>query len=440
MPAIKLCIIGGGSHYTHHMLRTFSEYVHNGDLAGSVISLYDIDREHAQLMADFANSVAKAKKADFRVEAQGQLEKALEGANFVFSSIRVGGYEQLRWDESVPTKYGLIGQETSGISGVFMICRQAPVISRHIKAIEKVCPDCFVINYSNPSGMVTRLTHLLSNIKCAGLCDGVYGVKWLICVLLGLPFDQAKNIEADVAGVNHCTWTLRLRYRGEDLYPRIGELFEKLDWNTVLPCAQKLYRQAWQVYRYYGLLPGSLCYTRYHFYVRDYVNELTRRNRWHADDLSNDAQKIIVYVKSQVGKADADFMPWDTTGAAHGDQAMGTLRKLACNTREIEIVNVKNNGIVANMANDAVVEVPAMIAKNEVLPLAMGPLPESVAGHVIATDMHYRLAVKAAVSGNRNLVMQAAKAFPSNIDFDLVEKCVNELFDKHKDWLPQFKT
>ena len=439
MPAIGLCILGGGSHYTHHMLHTFAAHVAAGDLAGSTICLYDINQETARLMADFGNSVAKAKELDFDVRAEPSLEKALEGSDFVFSSIRVGGYDQLEWDESVPTKYGLLGQETTGVSGVFMICRQARAIQEHARAIERICPQAIVINYSNPSGMVTDLTRRVADLNCVGLCDGVYGVKWLMCTLMGLPMEQAKDIDAYVAGVNHCTWTLALRYRGEDLYPRVRELLEKFPLDSFEGGARDYYEQTLRIYRYYGLLPGSTYYTRYHFYAKDYLTMMMKPEGFRASRyLRAEAEKTYACVRSQIGRKDADFT--DAGGeAAHGDQAMGALHKMACNTHEMETVNVRNNGAISNLPDEVIVEIPGIMTRQGVLPLSMGPLPDTVVSHVHATAVHYKLSVDAAISGDRNLVMQAAMAFPSNVDLDVMEKCVEELFEKHKGWLPQFE-
>lgn len=444
MPAIKLCIIGGGSQYTHHMLYTFAQHVATGDLAGSTISLYDINQEASRLMANFGNSVARAKKLDFRLEAEASLEKALEGSDFVFSSIRVGGYEQLEWDESVPRKYGLFGQETTGVSGTFMICRQTPAIIEHIKTIIKVCPDTILINYSNPSGMVTELTQRLSNINCLGLCDGVYAVRWLLCHLMGVPLKNAKDITAYVAGVNHCTWSLGLRYQGEDLYPRVGKLFEKYERESRGDKEKELiWKESiepyYRIYRYYGLLPGSAAYTRYHFWVRSTLNAFARpENYLLSRDLKAQAKEIYLYIRSKIDKEDADFMPSLADNIAHGDQAMGVLWKMACDTGQLEIVNVRNNGIISNLPDEAVVEVPAIMNRQGAMPLAMGPLPKSVVADVRATATHYSLSVDAAMSGDKKLIMQAAMAFPSNVDIDLMEECINELFEKHKDWLPQF--
>ncbi|MFA5863916.1 MAG: hypothetical protein WC975_04430 [Phycisphaerae bacterium] len=439
MPAIKLCIIGGGSHYTHHMLKTLADYVATGDLAGSTICLYDINQETARLMSDFGNSVARSKKLDFRMEAECFLEKALEGCDFVFSSIRVGGLDQLALDEELPLKYGLLGQETTGVSGVFMLCRQAPAIIEYAKAIEKICPHAIVINYSNPSGMVTELTQRVTKLNCLGLCDGVYTVKWLMCILMGLPRSEARNIEAYVAGVNHCTWTLGLRYQGQDLYPQVGELFEKMHWKDEKFNWHQQLDQCYHIYRHYGLLPGSTSYINYHLYVKRFMAECEKPEHYRASiDLREETRRIYSYVRDQVGKADANFV--DAGGeSAHGDQAMGALYKMACDTGDLEIVNVRNNGGISNLPDDTVVEVPALMNRQGAFSLSMGPLPRSVVGHVYATAVHYSLAVDAALSGDKKKVMQAAMAFPSNVDIDLMERCVEELFEQNKKWLPQFK-
>ncbi len=112
---------------------------------------------------------------------------------------------------------------------------------------------------------------------------------------------------------------------------------------------------------------------------------------------------------------------------------------MACDTKKMDIVNVKNNGIICNLPDNAVVEVPAILTRQGAMPLNTGPLPDSVAGVVQMVDIHCRLAVTAAQSGGRNMMMQAAMAHPSNRDFDAMEKCLEEMLEKNKAWLPQFK-
>lgn len=440
MPAIKLCIFGGGSSYIQEMLGTFARHVASGDLTGSIISLFDIDDENARLMADFGNSVAKAKKLDFKLKVAKTLEEGLEGADFVLSTIRAGGFKQLKNDQQIPLKYGILGQETTGIGGVFMIARQAQAVEQLARTMERVCPRAILINYTNPTGMVTELTLRVSKLNVVGLCDGVIGVKGLVGeVLSGLSYKEAMDIEAYVYGVNHCTWALALYYQGQDLYPLVPKLLEKVDLD-VLAKKNYCYADACRLYKYYHLFPGSLYYTRYYYNLNKVIKEFSAPGFTHlSSDLIHQAKVVRSHLRRQIGKEDADFLPLESGYAAHGDQAIGTIHAMACDTREMNIVNVKNRGIICNLSEEAVVEVPAILTRQGALPISMGPLPDSVAGVVQAVDLHCRLAVSAAMTGDKNLVMQAAMAHPANRDFDLMEKCLAEMFEKNKDWLPRFR-
>ena len=442
MPAIRLCILGGASSYTHHMLRTFSCHVASGDLAGSSVIIYDIDKEAAKLMAAFADSVAKARNLDFSIKTVEQMEEAMEGADFVFSSVRVGGHEQLQIDEEIPIKYGILGQETTGVSGTFMICRQAPVHTQFIETMQKVCSGACLINYSNPTGMICGLMQRISNTKCVGLCDGVYDLKYLMCYLMDLPFQEASSFDAYVAGVNHCTWTLGLLYKGQDIYPEVGELLRKYNIERLKdknPWWHMVISQMKQVYLCYNLLPGSVAYCWYQLYTNTAIDMFSRGTTTRVwKHVSQQKRDVYKFIHEQVGKPDADFMPWDPDAAAHGDIAVGAVHKMACDTGEIEIANVMNNGAVSNLPDDAIVEVPCVLRRNGVFPLRIGPLPTSVIGKVYATNIHYKLSVDAALEGSREKLVQAAMSYPSNVQLDKMEKCIDELFEMQKDWLPQF--
>jgi len=440
MPAIRLCIFGGGSSYTHHMLSVFARHVASGDLAGSSLCLYDIDPEAARLMSEFGNSVARAKGLDFTVAPEPVLERALEGAEFVLSSFRAGGLDQRYLDETIPLKYGLLGQETTGVGGVFMICRNAPAVTQLAQAMERVCPQATLINYTNPTGMVTDLSTRVSRVRTFGLCDGVLGVKELVGFLMGLPWEDTLQIEAQVAGVNHCTWTLALRYRGEDLYGRMDELVGK---GEKLKSVRDHYAfgDACRLYRYYGLFPGSTYYTPYYYNLRKTIDTLrTPGYEFRSQNLKKQAMEIYDHCRRQLGRKDADFLPYCAEHAAHGDQAIGTIHAIACDTQKTDVVNVRNNGVIRNLPDEAVVEVPAVLDRHGAAPLSLAPLPDSVAGVVQMVDLHCRLAVTAAQTGDRRLVLQAAMAHPCNRDLDAVEPCLEEMFEKNKDWLPQFRT
>ena len=445
MPGIRLCIVGGGSAYMTSMFSRLAHFALEGGLAGSEVVLYDVDANNARLMGDWGRAAAKHQGIPLTFEESTDLDEALRGADFVLSTFRTGGLQHRYLDETVPLKYGELGQETTGVGGIFMALRCIPHVVKIAQAIQKNCPNAWLINYTNPTELVCDASIRAGHAKTIGLCDGVYGVKWLAAKLLGLPIARGKDVEAYVAGLNHCTWTLQLYFQGRDLYKEMDALTANVDMSgegevigdgplNGIEC------DAIRLYRYYGLLPGSIYYSRYYYTLKQVLKifsdpKFEHRSQWLMQRAATKRQRI----REQLTSGQASFGAFDEEDAAHGDQAIGAVHAIANDTRELETANVVNNGAVPNLPNDAIVEVTCMMGAHGAIPAAAGPLPRSVQGIIRSVYDHAVLTVDAAMTGDRKLVMQAAMAHPCHRDFHVMEKLIDEMFRVHKEYLPQFK-
>jgi 6-phospho-beta-glucosidase len=444
MPAIRLCIVGGGSAYMTSMFSSLGHFAAQGGLAGSEIVLYDTDAGNARLMGDWGRAVAKHHGIPLTFEETSNLDEALRGADFVLSTFRTGGLAHRFLDETTPLKYGELGQETTGVGGIFMALRCVPEVVRLSQAIQKNCPNAWLINYTNPTSFVCDASIRAGHSKTIGLCDGVYGIKWLGAKLLGLPIARARDVEAYVAGLNHCTWTTQLYFEGRDLYREMDALTADLDLSGTgeAICDGPLNAvecDAVRLYRYYGLLPGSIYYTRYYYTLKQVLKKFSdpkfqHRSQWLAQRAAAKRENI----RQQLTSGQASFAAFDEEDASHGDQAIGAIHAIANDTREVETANVVNNGAVPNLPNDAIVEVTCTLGRYGAMPAAAGPLPRSVQGIIRMVHDHAVLTVDAAMSGDRKLVLQAAMAHPCHRDFHVMEEVVEEMFRVHKQWLPQF--
>jgi alpha-galactosidase/6-phospho-beta-glucosidase family protein len=272
-------------------------------------------------------------------------------------------------------------------------------------------------------------------------------VKWLACKLLKIPTSRAHEVEAYCAGVNHHTWTTRLYHQGRDLYQCMDELidstdlsgkagYEPIDGNPALNVVEA---DACRLYKYYGILPGTVYYARYYYNLRKLQDihlapGFEHRSTW----LEKLGAEKRAGIRKQLADGTARISAHDEEDAAHGDQAIGAINAIANDTRELEAANVVNNGAVPNLPDDAIVEVGCNMTGNGPLPVAAGPLPFGVRGMVRCAYEFAKLTVDAAISGDRKLVLQAAMAHPAHRDLDVTEKMIAELFEAHKQWLPRF--
>ncbi len=445
MPAIRLCIVGGGSAYMTSMFSSLGLFAARGGLAGSQIVLYDIDASNARLMGDWGRAVAKRHGIRLTFTDTTDLDEALRGADFVLSTFRPGGLPHRFLDETTPLKYGELGQETTGIGGIFMALRCVPEVVKLSQAIERNCPNAWLINYTNPTGFVCDASIRAGHARTIGLCDGVYGIKWMAAKLLGLPINRGREVEAYVAGLNHCTWTRQLYFQGRDLYQEMDALIaqQDLSGSGEAICDGPLNGvecDAVRLYKYYGILPGSIYYTRYYYTLKQVLKKFSdpkfqHRSQW----LTERAAAKRDNIRRQLQTGEASFAAFDEEDASHGDQAIGAIHAIANDTRELETANVVNSGAVPNLPNDAIVEVTCTMGAHGAMPAAAGPLPRAVQGIIRMVHDHAVLTVDAAMSGDRKLVMQAAMAHPCHRDFHVMEEVINEMFRVHKDWLPQFQ-
>ncbi|HUW82660.1 MAG TPA: hypothetical protein VMZ31_07660 [Phycisphaerae bacterium] len=447
MPAVRICIIGGGSAYMTSMFASLARYAQQGTLAGSDVVLTDVNEPAVQLMCEWGRAGAKNEDIPLNFSYTMDLDEALAGADFVLSCIRPGGLEGRYLDETIPEKYRELGIETVGVGGVFMALRCIPVVVQIAEAIRRRCPKAWLINYTNPTNMVVDATLRAGHDRTLGLCDGVWGVKWLAAKLLKLPTIRAGEIEAYTAGVNHHTWCLKLYHEGRDLYEIMDELIDAVDLSRSSgyenidgdPVVNTVEADACRLYRYYGILPGSVYYARYYYNLRKLMDhhlqvDFEHRSTW----LQKLGAEKREQIRRQLTSGTASIAPHDEEDAAHGDQAIGALNAMANNTGMLETANVVNNGAVPNLPDDAVVEVGCLLGSSGAMPVAAGPLPFSVEGMVRDAYAFGKLTVDAAISGDRKLVLQAAMAHPAHRDLDVIEMVIDELFEAHRAHLPQF--
>jgi 6-phospho-beta-glucosidase len=446
MPAIRICIIGGGSAYMTSMFASIARHARQGDFAGSEVVLYDINEKAVKGMCEWAVAGARNDGLNLKFSYCLDLRKALAGADFVLSCIRPGGLDSRYLDETIPIKYRELGNETVGIGGVFMALRTLPHVMEHARLVNKICPNAWLINYTNPTNMVVDACIRSGHRKSIGLCDGVWGVKWLCAKLLKIPVSRAHEIDAYPAGVNHHTWAMRLEHKGKDLYKIMDRLIDATDMRPKAgyedidenPALNQIEVDACRLYKYYGILPATAYYARYYYNLRDlmenhYLNPKHEfRSQWIKRTNAEKHKQIAAQMKS--GKA--TLTPHDHEDAAHGDQAIGAIHGIACNTRFLESAIVENRGrAVPNLPADAIVEVGCIMGSTP-RPVKTPPLPVSVEGMVRDAWAFAKLTVDAAITHDRRIVLQAAMAHPAHRDLNITEAMMNDLFKAHRKFLP----
>jgi 6-phospho-beta-glucosidase len=388
--------------------------------------------------------------------------RAFDGADFILTTFRPGSHEQQEQDETVPPKYGLQGNETVSIGGIFMACRVVPLLRQLCADAQELCPDAWIINYTNPTQYVADAVRRISDMRIISLCDGYVEVAEDLAPLLGV---KPEDITIYPAGSNHAMWVMRFTVKGEDGYPILRERLSRMspaeldelyappsefDFLGMQVKSDQVYEQfiphyyfpfSLKLFEIYGLLPAPRYYWRYHLdqdailaeqrsghYVTMagfYMNHAVPRR---FDELDQRLEHASRSLRTSRRKG----------GGSHGDLAVRVISAMVNVLGETFDVNVPNQGAISNLPHDAIVEVAAIVDHLGPHPFAMGPLPKSLLGYQHALILSQELAIDAALNGNRNDLLKAILAHPLVHSFDAAEKAMDELLALQAEWLPQF--
>lgn len=425
---VHIAFIGAGSVvFTRQLV---SDILRFPELAGAHLSLHDIDQERLVVAEATTRRVAAQLGASPEITATLDRREALDGADFVINMIQVGGVEATLRDLTIPAEHGLLQTigDTTGVGGIFRALRTFPVIEALTADMRDVCPDAWLLNYTNPMAMnVWWASVVAPDIKVAGLCHSVYWTANDLAELVGVPVEETTF---RAAGINHQSWMVRWEHQGESLYPRLAEKI------AADPELERRVRV--EMFRRIGYYPTETSehsseylpwflrspeqIERYRLKPLEYA-DISRANLAQLDE----TRRILA--------TDEDF----TLDAGASEYAPQIIHSIVTGTQREVHVNVPNVGLIDNLPQGAVVEVPATVDSSGIHPVPMGALPVQCA----AVNQPYAsvagLTVEAARRGDPLLVRQAALVDPntsSTLTPEQIWSLCDELVSAHGDLLP----
>lgn len=420
--SITVAIIGAGSSYTPELMDGFLGFDPTR-LPVAEFRLFDVHAERLGVMAGLAGRMVRRHGRPIAVKTCTRLEEALEGADFVITQIRVGGM-QARWlDESIPLKYGILGQETTGPGGMFKALRTIPAMLEIARAVERVAPQAFILNYTNPSGIVTEAVTRHTGAKILGLCSGIPLIIEEIKKDFGADY---PGLHAYCVGLNHLGFIHRIVSGGKDV---IGEIIERMAARTSRhgKDADALNQFAVEI----GAIP--IGYLDYYFRRGRLVKKLQAQEKTRAQQI----MELEKAVFAEAAAPGADQKP-ETLGKRGGGgysavtfAAMDALRN---DTGEELAISVPNQGTVDGIEADEVVEVVCRIGRNGATPIPVGPIPLAFRGLVQAVKAYEVLTVEAAMTHDRRLLKQALLNHPLVGDAEVIDPMLDELIAAHGLW------
>lgn len=419
---MKLAILGGGGFRVPLVYGALL-----GDRAEGRVTrvvLHDLDAERlsavTRVLAEQAAPVPDAPE----VTATTDLDEALRGADFVFSAIRVGGLDGRAHDERVALAEGVLGQETVGAGGIAYGLRTVPVAVDIARRVARLAPDAWVINFTNPAGLVTEAMSRHLGDRVIGICDSPVGLGRRIARALGA---DPREVWIDYAGLNHLGWVRGLRVAGRDELPRLladPDLLGSFE-------EGRLFGPEWL--RSLGAVPNE--YLHYYYFSRETVRayreaEKTRgaflrdqQARFYEEVKHPSASALAVWERTRAER-EATYMAENRRTAGAGEReaddlsggyeevALALMRAIARDERTTLILNVRNRGTLPVLDAEAVVEVPCLVDANGAHPVAVDPLPGHATGLVCAVKAVERVVLAAAESGSRTTAVKAFALHP----------------------------
>ena len=431
---IKIVTIGGGSSYTPELVEGFIK--RHKELPVKELWLVDIEegKHKLEIVGNLAKRMVKKAGVDMEVNLTLDRREALKDADFVTTQLRVGLLDARIKDERIPLSHGVIGQETNGAGGLFKALRTVPVVLDIIKDIEELCPNAWLVNFTNPTGVISEAVFKYTNFRrYIGLCNVPIGVKNGMADILEVEKDR---VEMDFAGLNHMVYALNVRLDGKDI---TKEAIEKFVTSSLTMQNIKDIPLNADFVRALGVIPCP--YRKYYYKHKEMLEEelegfkdgKTRGETVKAleDDLFELYKDENLAVKPpQLEKRG---------GAYYSDAACNLINSIYNDKKDIQVVNTLNNGAIRDFREDSAAEMSCVITKEGPKPLSVGYLPVAVSGLVTEIKSFEILAAKAAVEGDYNAALQALCINPLIPSDDLAKTILDEMMEAHKEYLPQFK-
>jgi 6-phospho-beta-glucosidase len=403
---MKLSVVGAGSTYTPELVPLLTQL----DL--DELALHDVDGERLEIVGGLARRMLERQGYAGGLALTGDLDRALDGAAFVLVQIRIGGQQARLRDETVPLRCGCIGQETTGAGGFAKAMRTVPVVLELAERVaERARPDAWMIDFTNPVGIVTRAL-LDAGHRAVGLCNVAIASERTCARLLGV---EPARVAVDQVGLNHLTWIRAVRLDGRDVLPELlAEHGDELAEEAELPRS---------MLDDLGAIPSY--YLRY-FYAHDRVLAEQRAGVARAQTVAEIERRLLQMYRDPA-LSEKPALLEERGGAFYSEAAVGLVASLASGDEAVHVVDTHNGATLPGLAADDVVEVPARITARGPEPLVQPPLAPELLGLVQHVAAYERLTAEAARTRDLAVARRALLAHPLIGQSDRVDQLIDSL-------------
>lgn len=435
---LKIVTIGGGSSYTPELVEGLIKRY--DEMPVSDYWLVDIEegKEKLEIVGALAKRMVEKAGVPMNIHLTLDRREALKDADFVTTQLRVGLLDARVKDERIPLSYGFLGQETNGAGGLFKALRTVPVILDIAKDMSELCPDAWLINFTNPAGIVTEaLLRYGVHKKVVGVCNVPIGMEYGFADALGV---DKERITVDFAGLNHMVYAERVYLDGKDVTSKLIDILTGN--NSKSQTMANIAALDWDpaTIKAFGVIPCP--YHRYYYKKQEMLNhelEEFKNGKTRAEVVKEVEKRLFELYKNPELKDKPEELS-RRGGAHYSDVACNVINGIYNDKNTIIAVNTRNNGTLNQFEDDSAIEVSCYVGKNGPVPVeTVTDLPifaQGLAGQIKAFE---RLAAEAAYTGDYNTALAAMVTNPLVADDKKGRKLLNEMLLAHKAYLPQFK-
>jgi 6-phospho-beta-glucosidase len=433
---VKVTVIGGGSSYTPEIIEGLLSRRATFPISELWLTDVPAGKEKLDIVAALTKRMVAKFGNPFSVHTTMKREEALDGASFVLSQFRVGSLDARIRDERIPMRYGALGQETVGAGGFAKAMRTIPVALSICRDMERLCPDAFLINFTNPSGVVTEAVSLHSKVKVVGLCNNPINIEnWLA--------DKFHVVTSDVrvefVGCNHLVWGNRVFVKGVDV---TLEALEKLAGDSTMSM-KNIPAQEWppELVRSLGAFPNP--YHLYYYLHDVMLADMLEQKRAGKPTRGEEVKQVEAELFKKFQDPNLDVKPEELSkrgGALYSEAAVRLIDSIYNDRRDIQCVDTLNRGALADLPDDVVVEVSCTITAQGPVPLTVGRLRPQILGLLQIIKAFEALTVRAGVYGDRGAALQALTMNPLVPSFNAAQSILKDILAENAEYLPQFQS
>ncbi|MBY5948041.1 6-phospho-beta-glucosidase [Photobacterium rosenbergii] len=431
--SLKLAIIGGGSSYTPELVEGVLKRLDK--LPVKEMHFVDIEagREKLEVIAGLTRRMVEKAGADIEIKASLDRRAAIKNADFIMTQFRVGGLQARANDERIPIEYDVIGQETTGPGGFAKALRTIPVILDICKDIEELAPNAWMLNFTNPAGLVTEAIQKYTRVKSIGLCNVPVSMQMMIAEMMACP---PEKLSLEFIGLNHLVWAYRAWVDGQDV---TAEVLKKVGDGQNFSM-NNIFEEPWDpdFLNELGAIPCP--YHRYFYQVDAMLaeeKESANEGGTRAEQvMKTEAELFELYRDPNL--ADKPKQLEMRGGAYYSDASLNLVDAIYNDRKTIHVVNVANNGTISSLPNDAVIECSAVVGSWGVRPMAVGSLSPAITGLIHQVKAYEQLTIEAAVEGSYSKALIALSSNPLVPDITRAKAILEDILRTNHDYLPSF--